>query len=386
MGYNTAMSAMTIAPPTSPPVWVDHPNLFTRVVADLSQRPIVAVDTESNSLFAYREQVCLIQFSTGEKDYLLDPLSLADLSSLEPLFADPGIEKVFHAAEYDVICLKRDFGFRFANLFDTMVVSRILGRTAVGLAGVLEKEFGITLDKRYQRANWGARPLAAPLLAYARLDTYYLIDLRQRLKAALEEIGRWELAEEDFRRLCDISAGPSDPDPTTWLRVAAGQDITAQQAAILDELVRYRNHRARIADLPPFKVLSNQMLVSIATTCPRNPQDLVRVTGLSGRQLERHADGLLSAVQRGLQAAPLHRTAMPRPDEKFLNRLDRLKIWRKRTGEDWGVESDVILPRDVMEALAHAGPRRAEDLAGVMASVPWRLQKFGDQIMSLISH
>ena len=385
MGYNIAMSSMTIAPPTTPPVWIEHPNLFTKVVADLCRHPVVAVDTESNSLFAYREQVCLIQFSTGENDFLVDPLSLADLSALEPLFADPTIEKVFHAAEYDVICLKRDFGFHFANLFDTMVASRILGRTAVGLAGVIEKEFGVALDKRYQRANWGARPLAAAMLAYARLDTYYLIDLRQRLKAALEQMNRLALAEEDFRRLCDISAGPSDPDPSTWLRVAAGQDLTAQQAAILDELCRYRDQRARSVDLPVFKILSNQMLVSIATSCPRTLQDLVHVTGLNGRQLERHADGLLSAVQRGLQAPPLHRTAMPRPDERFLNRLDRLKSWRKHTGEDWGVESDVILPRDVMEALAHAGPRRPEELAELMASVPWRLQKFGDQILSLIN-
>ena len=376
---------MTIAPPTLPPVWVDHPNSFSKMVADLSCRQVVAVDTESNSLFAYREQVCLIQFSTGEKDYLVDPLMMADLSPLEPLFADPNIEKVFHAAEYDVICLKRDFGFRFTNLFDTMVASRVLGRSAVGLAAVLEKEFGLSVDKRYQRANWGARPLGAPLLAYARLDTFYLIDLRRCLKVALEQMNRLALAEEDFRRLCDLSAAPSDPDASTWLRVAAGQDLTAQQAAVLDELCRYRDHRARTADLPAFKVLGNRMLVSIATTCPRTPQDLAHVTGLSGRQFERHLDGLLSAVQRGLQAAPLHRTAMPRPDDRILNRLDRLKNWRKRTGEDWGVESDVILPRDVMESLAQVGPRKPEELAQVMLNVPWRLQQFGDQILSLIT-
>ncbi len=109
------MSVPAIQAPTAPPVWVNRPELFKRMVGDLSRHWVIAIDTESNSLFAYREQVCLIQISTGETDYLVDPLALSDLSALAPIFADPQIEKVFHAAEYDVICLKRDFGFTFVQ-------------------------------------------------------------------------------------------------------------------------------------------------------------------------------------------------------------------------------------------------------------------------------
>src|SRR4030042_632612 len=91
-----------------PPVWVDTPNLFKQMIADLNGQIRVAVDTESNSLHAYREQVCLIQFSTRKDDFLVDPLTLADLEPLAPIFANPKIEKVFHAAEYDLLCMKRD--------------------------------------------------------------------------------------------------------------------------------------------------------------------------------------------------------------------------------------------------------------------------------------
>ena len=238
------------------------------MVDDLSRQWIIAIDTESNSLFAYREQVCLIQISTGETDYLVDPLSLSDLSALAPILADPNIEKVFHAAEYDVICLKRDFGFTFANLFDTMVASRDVGRSSVGLAAILLEEFGIDVDKHYQRANWGARPLSPAMLAYARLDSHYLIALRHRLKTALEEMDRWSLAEEDFRRLCDTPAPPLELGACHLWRIASGQDINAREAAVLFEVCQYRDERARQADLPAFKVLSNQMLVKIAQSCP----------------------------------------------------------------------------------------------------------------------
>ena len=91
------------------------------MVPELRRCTHLAVDTKSNGLYAYQEQVCLLQFSTSDTDYLVDPLALFDLSGLEPIFEDPGIEKIFHAAEYDILCLKRDFGFHFANLFDTML-------------------------------------------------------------------------------------------------------------------------------------------------------------------------------------------------------------------------------------------------------------------------
>src|SRR3989304_2551096 len=169
------------------PILITHPRQLEALAKTLASEAILAVDTESNSLHAYREQVCLVQFTTSQADYLVDPLVLLDLSPLAGLFSNPNIEKIFHAAEYDLVCLKRDFGFSFANLFDTMLAARILGRPGVGLGSLLESEFGVPLDKRFQRANWGQRPLPPSLLAYARLDTHYLIDLRHRLKAALEK-------------------------------------------------------------------------------------------------------------------------------------------------------------------------------------------------------
>jgi ribonuclease D len=120
------------------PILIQRPVDLHKLAERLCREGILAVDTESNSLFAYQEQVCLIQFSTPEMDYLVDPLALEDLSPLGEVFSAEGTEKVFHAAEYDLICLSRDFGFEFANLFDTMVAARILGRKAVGLGSLLE--------------------------------------------------------------------------------------------------------------------------------------------------------------------------------------------------------------------------------------------------------
>jgi len=114
------------------------------MIGEVSKEPVLAIDTESNSLFAYRERVCLVQISTPTTDYLIDPLAIADLSPLAPIFDQETIQKIFHAAEYDVICLKRDYGFSFSNIFDTMIAARILGEQQVGLGSLLQNHFQST--------------------------------------------------------------------------------------------------------------------------------------------------------------------------------------------------------------------------------------------------
>ena len=358
------------------------------MIGDLSRRRVLAVDTESNSLYVYREQVCLVQFSTGTEDYLVDPLAIRDLSPLRGIFSDDGIVKVFHAAEYDLICLKRDYGFEFRSIFDTMIAARTLGRSRLSLANLLEDEFGIRLDKRYQRANWGKRPLSPEMLAYARQDTHYLIPLRERMTSALEKQERLPLAEEDFRRMCQVCP-PQAPNHNGDLppRLGGIKDLTRQQEAVLWELFRYREKTAQEANLPPFRIYTNQALINLAVACPEDEKELAAVRDISPRQARRHAGGLIRAVRRGMQgeAPKKSHDHKPRPDERHMARLEALRQWRKNAGRQLGVESDVVMPREVMEAIAERNPSNLEQLQEAMQSIPWRFQRFGREIMEVLN-
>jgi hypothetical protein len=161
-----------------------------------------------------------------QTDYLVDPLSIANLYPLEEIFANPAIEKVFHAVDYDVYGLNRDYGFSINNLFDTMIAARTLGYTSLGLGNLLNEKFGIELNKRFQKADWGQRPLPEDLIDYARLDTHYLLDLRDALDAELRQKGRWELAHEDFLRASQVNGHNGDPRER-WQRISGQQDLTA---------------------------------------------------------------------------------------------------------------------------------------------------------------
>jgi ribonuclease D len=350
----------------------------------LADQPVIAVDTESNSLFAYQEQVCLIQFSTPDDDYLVDPLALNNLSALGPIFADPLIQKTFHAAEYDLICLKRDFGFTFTNIFDTMLAARILGRKEVGLGSMLEAEFSLHVDKKHQRANWGQRPLPGFLLDYARQDTHYLIPLKKKLERELKRKSFQSLAQEDFQRLCHVEAGPENGKNDCW-RVNGVHRLSPQQVAVLLELCIYRDEVAHRCNRPLFKVISDHTLHAIASASPTTLEELKTLPGMTQHQVDRHGKALLQAVQRGLQAKPVHPPRNIRPDGRYLARLEAIKQWRKLKAHQLQVESDIILPRDLLHVLAAKNPQNEKALSDCLSDVPWRCERYGEEILKVLN-
>lgn len=366
------------------------PHLITQVetLNELSEKlkgeKRVAVDTESNSLYAYQEQVCLIQFSITQQDYIVDPLVLIDLSPLAPIFADPNIEKIFHASEYDLICLKRDFGFTFNNIFDTFTAARILGREAVGLGSLLESEFSMTVNKRYQRANWGQRPLPSHLLTYAQIDTHFLIPLRDRLAAELTKKNLLPLAQEDFKRLCQVNNHNGDEKSNDCWRINGANDLSPQKAAVLQELCRLRDRIAKRINQPLFKVINDRVLIELAIECPRTIEEMVGLELLNSRQIKQDGEAIIAAINKGLAASPIYPNRSHRPSDEFLSRLENLRKWRKNTAMKMQVSSDVVLPRDLLFQIAELDPVDMKELQDIMKNVPWRLQQFGDQIIHAI--
>ena len=283
------------------PVLIDKADQFAALAQDLGRQTRIAVDTESNSLHAYHEQVCLIQFSTEETDYVLDPLALDDLQPLGPIFSNPSIEKIFHASEYDIICLRRDYGFSFAHIFDTMQAGRILGRKQAGLDRLLDEKFGVKMNKRFQKADWAMRPLTRDLLMYARLDTHYLIPLRDMLQAELEAQDLWQLAQEDFELATHVNGSRSRAEVPAWTCFGSHRELTPRDLTVLNELLVWREHVAAQLDRPPFKVLDDERLVELVKAKPTTMEELA-AAGLSSRQAEMWGAPLLEAIARGLQS------------------------------------------------------------------------------------
>jgi ribonuclease D len=371
-------------PSLPPPVLIQEPPELEQLAASIGGQRRIAVDTESNSLYAYRERVCLIQFSTKSADYLVDPLAVPDLSCLAPIFADPEVEKVFHAAEYDVLCLKRDFGFKLSNLFDTRIASRTMGRKRSGLGDILAEEFQVEINKRFQRANWGKRPLSPELLDYARLDTHFLLPLRDRLAKALRSAGRWEEAREASEAVKLVEPEPANFDPQGFWRIAHARQLKPEQAAILRQLYLLREKYARRQDRPPFKVLGDKTLLAIAQEMPRSLEALGKLPGMTSGQLRRYGKDVLEAIKRGRNGPRPKPPSNARVEEIVMSRYQTLREWRMRVARTRQVESDIVLPRDLVWDIAHRAPRDRKALKDLMGPYEWRFRMYADDILHLL--
>ena len=243
------------------------------------QRGPLAVDTEADSMHHYPEKVCLVQLSFGKVDLLVDPLAGIDLTVLQPLLREPGLRKIMHGADYDLRMLDRDFGLKVCGLFDTMLAARLTGETAFGLAALLQKHLGIALDKKYQRADWSLRPLPADMEAYAVLDTRHLESLAELLQAELDRLGRAEWAAEEFGRLEKVRWRETAGEDA-YRRVKGSGSLDRRRLACLRELVIMREKAARKADRPPFKILSNDLLLKVATEMPQSERELAATSRL----------------------------------------------------------------------------------------------------------
>ncbi|MCU0498285.1 MAG: HRDC domain-containing protein [Anaerolineae bacterium] len=370
----------------SPARYIDTPDQLDQLVERLSHEKLIGIDTESNSLHAYKEQVCLIQISTRHEDFLIDPLKIQQMSALHHVFADPKIEKVFHAAEYDIMCLKRDFAYEITNLFDTMIAARICGIKQIGLSNLLHQYLGVRLDKSHQRDNWGERPLHFASLHYAQADVHYLPQLRDMLHMELQSGGYLEEALEVFQELVTIP--PHDGrtfDPDGFWKIGIPNNLTPSEMAVLREVYLIREEAAKQFNMPPFKIFSTQTLIEFARDKPTSLGDLTKLTGMSPAQIRRYGKQILAAVQRarGVQLPPPPQFQPPPP--LINDRYVALHAWRKERAVQRGVESDVIISKQALWELAEKLPATVEEMAQIHGIGPWRLKTYGEELMQVLN-
>lgn len=367
---------------------------FQALAARLAGCHELAIDTESNSLHSYREQVCLVQLTArypgGRVEHaIVDPLAVQDLSSLAAPLADPQIVKILHGANYDILCLKRDYGFTFRNLFDTMIAAQIAGLPKYGLADLVESFFGVTLDKRFQKHDWAQRPLTDEQRLYAILDTYYLPRLRERLTERVVERGRLDQLQEELERLEELEPAPPLPDEQRMRRMKGSARFDGRELRVLLALWRLREGLAEDLDRPVFKVISNQDLLLLACDQPADLAALKRTLRTRSPAAGRYAKQVLEAIRRGQEDdTPVDRPRsmngngrLSRTQER---QLIRLKEWRNETSRREEIEPGLVANNDLLRRLVQSPPRDVAGLAAIEGMRRWQVARYGEAILALL--
>ncbi len=371
----------------TPPTIVDSQRSLDSLAQSLRSADAIAVDTEANSFFAYRERICLVQISTRERDYLVDPLAPLDLGALGDVFADPGVLKVLHAAENDLILLRQAGTFTFRNLFDTLVAAQVLGVKRYSLQAMLRERFDVEIDKELQKSNWGARPLSPEQIRYAALDTHFLLPLRDALQSDLEALGRIDEAASEFAALESKSVERREFDPDDCVRIKGAKDLPPAGLQVLRELFAERDRLASRRDVPPFRVLMDFALLQIARRVPRDERGLRSIAGVGDRAVRDFGAALLAAVGRARAKGPLVLKPPARSGERLpfdprrVALYDRLRSWRAGAASERGVEPFRVAKNELLSAVVKIWPTTIEALKAVPGMEEWRIRLYGDQIL-----
>lgn len=371
------------------PLYIDTTSAADRFLSSVERSATVAVDTEGASFHRFVDRIYLLQMSTRDLTAVLDPLAIGAPAPLGRILESDRIEKVFHDADYDLRLLHQDYGWNTRRLFDTRVAAQLLGIRAFGLAALLERSFGLRLDKKHQRADWSMRPLPRDMLDYASQDTMYLLELRDRLANELESAGRWSWAEEEFERLEGTRWEQAEGEDTGYMRIKGARDLDRRELAIFRELVRFRDGIARELDRATFRVAGNEALFAVAKERPQTLEALAAIKGVPRGIAERRGAEMLAAVRRGMEVPEDQLPKFPRAprwdrDADFDNRVNALRVAREEAAQRLGLDPGFLCAREKLETIARKKPKTLEELAEVPDLRRWQIEVLGPAFLKAL--
>lgn len=362
---------------------------------ELSRAPRIAVDVESNGLFAYEPGLCVLQLADERTVYVVDTLAIpADglVAPLRALFGEGGPLVVVHDLGFDARMLAK-VGAPLSRVVDTALAASLLGRTSTGLGSVLESELGVRHDKTLQHHDWGSRPLDARAIEYLAGDVRYLLPLADSLLHEVTEKGlRDELAEETRYRLseaCDLEGQEETRPP--FLRMKGKERVDRADLPLLRALAEAREKMARELDVPVFKLLPNDVLFAVAHHKPRTMNALSRIPGAHRGRGQKLSQALIELVGKTHppltpdELAALSPKRLPPAEVKARKKREaKLLAWRKAEAHRRDVSPQVVLPGHVLREMADTAPETVDDLANLPGFGAFRVARYGAKLVELL--
>ncbi|EMG47768.1 RRP6 Exosome complex exonuclease RRP6 [Candida maltosa Xu316] len=332
---------------TTKAIWVDTIEELNKMIKELKKSTEIAVDLEHHDYRTYYGIVSLMQISNRDQDWIIDTIVLRDdLTGLNEVFADPNIVKVFHGAFMDIVWLQRDLGLYVVSLFDTYHASRSLGYPRFSLAYLLETLCRFKTSKKYQLADWRIRPLSAPMLAYARSDTHFLLYIYDVMRNDL--IDKNKLAEvlyksrdvavkrfeyTKFRPLANrFNSNVTCPimveeNREPWDSMVRKYNVPPFKVPVIQVLYKWRDLMARKEDESVRFIMPNQILVSLANlSSPVDTNKIISVAPRLSDAVRLHVKELAELIEKTVR-------------QTEANDWDLVDKWNKeKTGEVEKVE------------------------------------------------
>jgi ribonuclease D len=367
---------------------IDSISELEKFAGRLEKQKIIGVDLEADSMYHFKEKVCMIQIATRHATAVIDPLQIKNLSVLKPVFRRADIQKIFHGADYDVRSLYRDFRISVNNLFDTELAYRFLGFKESGLEAVLKKRFNVHLNKKYQRKDWSKRPLPKEMIAYAAKDVHYLMPLAKSLHQELKLKGRLSWVEEECTYLSRVRAADTNSGPLFPGFKGAGK-LGPRGLAVLEELLQLRKKIARQQDRPLFRIIGNRSILTLAEMRPQSIGKLLKAEALGTKQVDRYGKGIIAATKKALRIPAKDLPKYPRKTAPHVpaivaRRVRELRNWRDNLAKHLQIDPAIVCTKALISALAVQRPLTLSSLSKIKELKNWQATEFGSDFIDIL--
>lgn len=277
---------------------VDHDDQLPELIETIGKADLVGMDTEFVAEDCYLPDLCLLQVSTRETVFIVDPKQLSDVTPVWELLVSPDRQVIVHAGREEILFAYRATGKSIPRLFDIQVAIGLLGGEYPASYGkLLQRVLGETVPKGETRTNWRRRPLTTAQLDYAALDVLHLPEVYDRLTSELIERGRLEWLEDELQsrqaQLLDTF------EQEGWHRLSGVQSLHGKQLAIVRELWLWRDERARTKDMPARRVLRDDLIIELARRGSSDMKKISQIRGLHHQGFQRFLPEIAECIQSG---------------------------------------------------------------------------------------
>jgi ribonuclease D len=280
---------------------INSPAQLAELCGRLAHADRIGIDTEFVSEDTFRPELCLIQVATADELAVIDPYRAGDVRPFWQMLSEGTHVTIVHAAREELNFALNAFGRPPANLFDTQLAAGFCSSEYPSSYGsVVTRFLNARPAKGEQRTDWRRRPLTDDQIEYALEDVRYLLPLYDALSRKLKKLNRLDwLAEEMQRWLADVNDSRDRP---RWRRVSGLGNLSPRSLAIVRELWMWRRDEAERRDVPPRRVLRDDLIVELAKRKSDNIERIRAVRGMHRGMKPPMLAELAACIRRGMEA------------------------------------------------------------------------------------
>ncbi len=366
------------------PVWITSSAELKSICQQWLLEPFLALDTEFIRTNTFHPIAGLFQVADSKSCYLIDPFLIEDWQAFTEVLTHPNVVKVFHACSEDLEVCRHLTGVLPTPLSDSQIAASMVGiGSNVGFQRLLEDILDIHLPKEETRSNWLQRPLSENQVTYAVADVCFLYQIYPKLIEQLEDLGRTAWLMEDCEKLLKQSQRADQPE-YYFTRFKQKWKMKAQQLYLLKELSLWREHKARLENVPRNNVIDGNALWNMAFYKAQSKEQMIQ-SGVKAYVARKYADELTPLIENWLtvgqsQWPKLAHRPLSIGAGKYYKELKKIV---KEQAEELAIPTELLAGKKSLEALLRSGyPQGTYALPNGLLG--WREQVVGQQLINYL--